>query len=99
MMSMPLCYLSISFILTIFMISFVLMWIFSYDDLTYLQAQTRHGENMNKAVDFLVKELPSIRDPYSLALVTYALHLAENPSRNAAFDMLQTKANNSSTVK
>jgi len=58
------------------------------------KAQSRHGDSMNKAVDFLVKELPSIRDAYSLALVTYALHLAENPSRNAAFDMLQTKADN-----
>ena len=51
---------------------------------------------MNKAVDFLVQELPSITDPYTLALVTYALHLAENPNRNTAFDMLQAKADNSS---
>jgi len=59
------------------------------------KAKTRHGASMNKAVDFLVQELPSITDPYTLALVTYALHLAENPNRNTAFDMLQAKADNS----
>ena len=47
------------------------------------------------AVDFLTRELPTLKDPYALALVTYVLHLAENPSRDTAFDMLQAKANNS----
>ena len=50
---------------------------------------------MNMAVDFLTRELPTLSDPYALALVTYVLHLAENPSRDQAFDMLQAKANNS----
>lgn len=50
---------------------------------------------MQKAAEFLVRELPTISDPYALALVTYALHLAEVPSMDTAFDMLQTKANNS----
>lgn len=44
---------------------------------------------MQKAADFLVRELPSVTDPYALALVTYALHLSEVPSMDAAFDMLQ----------
>ena len=59
------------------------------------KAGFRHGATMNNAVDFLVKELPNLTDPYALSLVTYVLHLAENPSRDAAFDMLQAKANNS----
>ena len=54
---------------------------------------------MQKAADFLVRELPSITDPYALALVSYALHLAEVPSMDLAFDMLQAKANNSEEFK
>lgn len=50
---------------------------------------------MVKAADFLVRELPSLTDPYALSLVTYVLHLAESPSRDTAFDMLQLKANTS----
>ncbi|XP_045036417.1 CD109 antigen isoform X3 [Daphnia magna] len=58
------------------------------------KAGLRYGPSMQKAAEFLVKELPSITDPYAMALVTYALHLAEVPSMDAAFDMLQAKANN-----
>lgn len=65
------------------------------DHVSELQAGLRYGPTMQKAADFLVGELPSITDPYALALVTYALHLAEVPSMDAAFDMLQAKANKS----
>ncbi|EFX86067.1 hypothetical protein DAPPUDRAFT_313404 [Daphnia pulex] len=57
------------------------------------KAGLRYGPSMQKAAEFLVKELPSITDPYALSLVTYALHLAEVEERDAAFDMLQAKAN------
>ena len=57
------------------------------------KAGLRYGPTMQKAADFLVKELPSITDPYALSLVTYALHLAEVEERDVAFDMLQAKAN------
>jgi CD109 antigen len=57
------------------------------------KAGLRYGPTMQKAAEFLVKELPSITDPYALSLVTYALHLAEVEERDAAFDMLQAKAN------
>ena len=62
------------------------------------RAQSRYGASMNKAVDFLVRQLPEINDPYALAVVTYALHLSENPARDTAFDMLQLKANSSGTI-
>lgn len=58
------------------------------------KAGLRYGPSMQKAAEFLVKELPSIIDPYAMALVTYVLHLAEVPSMETAFDMLQAKANN-----
>ena len=64
-----------------------------------LQAQSRFGSAMTKAVDFLVRQLPSLSDPYALAVVTYALHLAENPSRDTAFDMLQAAANDTGEFK
>ena len=54
---------------------------------------------MNKAVDFLVRELSSITDPYALAVVTYALHLAESSSRDLSFDKLQAAANTSGEFK
>lgn len=63
------------------------------------KAQSRFGSAMTKAVDFLVRQLPSLSDPYALAVVTYALHLAENPSRDTAFDMLQAAANDTGEFK
>lgn len=47
---------------------------------------------INRAVDFLATNLESVEDVYSLAITTYALHLANNPLRDSAFYKLEGKA-------
>nr|AEC50086.1 TEP isoform 2 [Pacifastacus leniusculus] len=47
---------------------------------------------INRALDFLGSGLDNIDDFYSLAITTYALHLADNPLRDAAFYKLEGKA-------
>ncbi|KAG7166857.1 CD109 antigen-like 2 [Homarus americanus] len=48
---------------------------------------------VNRAVDFLASGLDNIEEFYSLAITTYALHLADHPLRDAAFYKLEGKAN------
>jgi CD109 antigen len=45
-----------------------------------------------KAVDYLEGELAGIDDPYAMAIVAYALELAESPSRDQAHDQLMAMA-------
>ncbi|XP_050529257.1 CD109 antigen-like isoform X2 [Daktulosphaira vitifoliae] len=48
---------------------------------------------INKAIDYLVRNLPGVEDPYALAICSYALHLAQHPEKNIAFNLLELKAN------
>jgi len=45
-----------------------------------------------KAIDYLEGELAGIDDPYTMAIVAYALELAESPSRDQAHDQLMAMA-------
>jgi CD109 antigen len=45
-----------------------------------------------KAIDYLEGELTDIDDPYTMAIVAYALELAESPSRDQAHDQLMAMA-------
>jgi CD109 antigen len=45
-----------------------------------------------RAIDYLEAVLGGISDPYSLALVTYALELADSPSAQQAYDKLMATA-------
>jgi CD109 antigen len=45
-----------------------------------------------KAIDYLEGELDGIDDPYTMAIVAYALELAESPSRDQAHDQLMAMA-------
>jgi len=45
-----------------------------------------------KAIDYLEGELAGIDDPYAMAIVAYALELAESPSRDQAHDQLMAMA-------
>lgn len=47
---------------------------------------------VNRAVDFLASNIEDIEDVYSLAITTYALHLADHPQRDTAFYKLEGKA-------
>jgi CD109 antigen len=45
-----------------------------------------------KAIDYLEGELAGIDDPYTMAIVAYALELAQSPSRDQAHDQLMAMA-------
>lgn len=47
---------------------------------------------INRALEYLVGQLEVIDDPYSLAISTYALQLANNPYKDTAFFKLEAKA-------
>lgn len=47
---------------------------------------------IDKAVDYIVKNLDGLEDPYAIAISSYALHLAEHPSKDQAFHLLEEKA-------
>lgn len=51
-----------------------------------------YRNTINRAIDYLVRNLPGVEDPYALAICSYALHLAEHPERNVAFNLLELKA-------
>ncbi|KAB7494034.1 Antigen, partial [Armadillidium nasatum] len=47
---------------------------------------------INRALEYLVGQLEVMDDPYSLAISTYALQLANNPYKDTAFFKLEAKA-------
>lgn len=53
-----------------------------------------YRNTINRAIDYLVRNLPGTDDPYALAICSYALHLADHPEKNVAFNLLELKANN-----
>lgn len=52
-----------------------------------------YRNTVNRAIDYLVRNLPGVEDPYALAVCSYALHLADHPEKNVAFNLLELKAN------
>ncbi|XP_027843967.2 CD109 antigen-like isoform X1 [Aphis gossypii] len=52
-----------------------------------------YRNTINRAVDYLVRNLPGVEDPYAIAICSYALHLADHPEKNVAFNLLELKAN------
>lgn len=51
-----------------------------------------YRNTINRAIDYLVRNLPGVEDPYALAICSYALHLADHPQKNVAFNLLELKA-------
>ncbi|XP_046675493.1 CD109 antigen-like isoform X2 [Homalodisca vitripennis] len=54
---------------------------------------------INKAIDFIVRNLDGLEDPYAVAICTYALTLAQHPSSRIAFNLLEAKAESSDDMK
>lgn len=52
-----------------------------------------YRNTINRAIDYLVKNFPGVEDPYVLAICSYALHLADHPEKNVAFNLLELKSN------
>ena len=62
----------------------------AYVAIALLEAGEKVGSQ--KAVSYLEDELHGIQDPYTVALVTYALELADSPARDVAYKKLMTMA-------
>jgi len=52
------------------------------------QAQKTFGQEMDRAMKYLTKELKNSRDPYFVSIVTYALHLSEHSEKDTALQKL-----------
>jgi len=45
-------------------------------------------------VDYIARNLAELNDTYAIAISSYALHLADHPSKNLAFNLLENKSEN-----
>lgn len=52
----------------------------------------KYRNTINKAVDYIVRNIDGLNDTYALSVCTYALHLANHPYETAAFNLLESKA-------
>ena len=52
----------------------------------------------NLALDYMVKELQGIEDPYALSIIVYVLQLSNHPFRENAFNILEGFAKVSGTA-
>ncbi|XP_039279526.1 CD109 antigen isoform X2 [Nilaparvata lugens] len=67
----------------------------AYTLLAFLENQRAtpaYRNTVNKATDYIVRNLPGLDDPYALAICAYALHLAQHPDKEVAFNLLEAKA-------
>ncbi|XP_071560506.1 thioester-containing protein 1 allele S3 isoform X2 [Temnothorax nylanderi] len=52
----------------------------------------KYRNTINKAVDYIVRNMEGLNDTYALSLCAYALHLAKHPYETSAFNFLESKA-------
>ncbi|XP_073987023.1 CD109 antigen-like isoform X2 [Rhodnius prolixus] len=74
----------------------------AYTLTAFLETRTligRYNNVINKAVDYLDRNVRLINDTYPLAVTAYALTLARHPTSSIAFDKLESLANTSSDMK
>lgn len=74
----------------------------AYTLITFLEnrSQLPNYQNIvNKALDYIVKNIESLTDSYSLAIASYALQLAKHSSKDSFTSKLDTKAENLNGMK
>nr|BAR45598.1 thioester-containing protein 1 [Epanerchodus sp. RS-2014] len=66
----------------------------AYVTLAFLENsdKTEYSNVTKRAVKFLEDEVDTVEDPYELAIVSYALHKAGSPAKDAAFQRFLKKA-------
>ncbi|XP_077268198.1 thioester-containing protein 1 allele S3 isoform X2 [Temnothorax americanus] len=52
----------------------------------------KYRNTINKAVDYIIRNMEGLNDTYALSLCAYALHLAKHPYETSAFNFLESKA-------
>lgn len=58
-------------------------------------ARRNYSSQLVKAEQHLVRQLRSSQSPYEVAIITYALHLADSPAADSAYQTLQNMAKRS----
>ncbi|XP_015181620.1 PREDICTED: CD109 antigen-like isoform X2 [Polistes dominula] len=56
------------------------------------EATEKYRNNINRGVDYIVRNMNGLDDPYALSICTYVLNLAKHPYETNAFYALQSKA-------
>ncbi|PSN57619.1 hypothetical protein C0J52_00529 [Blattella germanica] len=62
-------------------------------------ANQLYRNTINKALDYIVKNLDGVDDIYALALSSYALNLAQHARKDVVFNMFETKSQSSGDTK
>ncbi|CAG7733701.1 unnamed protein product, partial [Allacma fusca] len=72
--------------------AFVLMALLEADNDRDIATSSRFSSAINLALDYVSRGLDGNDDPYSVALITYAMHMANHPLRDGAFNLLESMA-------
>ncbi|XP_072743357.1 thioester-containing protein 1 allele R1 isoform X2 [Anoplolepis gracilipes] len=59
----------------------------------------KYRNTINKAVDYIVRNLEGLNDTYALSLCAYALNLAKHPYETSAFNFLESMATTKQGIK
>ncbi|XP_046828737.1 CD109 antigen-like isoform X3 [Vespa crabro] len=59
----------------------------------------KYRNNINRGVDYIVRNMDGLDDPYALSICTYVLNLAKHPYETNAFYVLQSKALTEDDIK
>jgi CD109 antigen len=54
-----------------------------------------YRNTINKALDYIVRNLDGLDDIYALAISSYALNLAQHSAKDAVFNLFESKAQSS----
>ncbi|XP_069677480.1 CD109 antigen-like isoform X2 [Periplaneta americana] len=74
----------------------------AYTLIAFLENQyaTQHYRNIiNKALDYVVRNMDDLDDIYAIALSSYALNLAQHRAKDTIFNLLESKAHSSGDMK
>nr|CAD7424613.1 unnamed protein product [Timema monikensis] len=58
-----------------------------------------YQNTISKAMDYIVRNIDGQDDVYAIAMCSYALQLANHPSKESTFNLLETKAQSSEDMK
>uniref|UniRef100_A0A6B2E4V8 CD109 antigen n=1 Tax=Phlebotomus kandelakii TaxID=1109342 RepID=A0A6B2E4V8_9DIPT len=74
----------------------------AYTLITFLENRNdvpKHQNTINKALDYVARNLEGLDDIYALALASYALHIAQHSSKSNALALMEAKATSEAQLK
>lgn len=57
-----------------------------------IETDAKFSTAINLALSYITRDLERTEDPFSLALITYVLHVADHPLKDGAFNLLESLA-------